>query len=234
MLDSVDLLNAREIFSFPHLEVVLSILMKGTLAMRFTSEANPGDLTHVTTSGSDRGVISNSSVKLPQNVLADLRTDHAGEVGAIQIYQGVLFFARDPALRAFAAKHLVTERRHLRNIELWLPSSHYSRLLPVWRLAGFLTGAVPALIGPKAVYATIEAVETFVYRHYNEQIQTLASIPSLKSLRLTLLSCQIDEETHREEAVIAFGSVKRDILLRAWCAIVAAGSAAAVTVSRIV
>jgi len=202
--------------------------------MRFWSEANPSDLTNATTSGSDREIVASPSVKLPPKVLADLRTDHAGEVGAVQIYQGILFFARDPALRAFAAKHLLTERRHLRNIELWFPASHYSRLLPVWRLAGFLTGAVPALIGPKAVYATIEGVETFVYHHYNEQIRTLASIPTLESLRLTLLSCQIDEETHREEAVIAFGGVKRGVLLRAWCAIVAAGSAAAVNVSRIV
>jgi len=202
--------------------------------MRFLSEANPSGLTETTASGSNEGITTWPCVELPATVLADLRTNHAGEVGAVHIYLGVLFFARDPALRAFAAQHLTTERSHLRAIELWLPSSQYSRLLPVWRLAGFLTGAVPALMGPKVVYATIEAVETFVHRHYGEQIRTLASIPSLELLRLTLLNCQIDEETHRKEAIIQFGGARRGIFLRAWCALVAVGSAVAVSVSRMI
>jgi demethoxyubiquinone hydroxylase (CLK1/Coq7/Cat5 family) len=53
---------------------------------------------------------------LPQQVLADLRTDHAGEVGAVCIYLGVLFITRDPVLRTFAQHHLTTERSHLSQI----------------------------------------------------------------------------------------------------------------------
>lgn len=53
---------------------------------------------------------------LPKWVFADLRTDHAGEVGAICIYRGVLQFARDPALRAFAQHHLATEQKHLASL----------------------------------------------------------------------------------------------------------------------
>jgi ubiquinone biosynthesis monooxygenase Coq7 len=40
--------------------------------------------------------------QLPAWVFADLRTDHAGEVGAVCIYQGVLQFARDPGTAVFA------------------------------------------------------------------------------------------------------------------------------------
>lgn len=170
--------------------------------------------------------------RLPAQVLADLRTDHAGEIGAVCIYQGVLRFARDPALRAFAQHHLLTEQKHLRQIEAWLPQANYSRLLPMWRLAGFLTGALPALVGPQAVYATIEAVETFVYHHYEEQIQALAAMPPLAALRLTLLECQADEAAHRDEAAAARGSEKRGLVLRAWCATVAFGSRAAVALIR--
>jgi len=112
---------------------------------------------------------------LPRWVVADLRTDHAGEVGAVCIYLGVLRVARDPRLRDFAQHHLATEQKHLQTIESWLPVVHHSRLLPVWRLAGFLTGALPALLGPRAVYATIEAVETFVDQHYAQQVRALAS-----------------------------------------------------------
>ena len=169
---------------------------------------------------------------MPGWVLADLRTDHAGEVGAVCIYRGVLRFAKDPAVRAFAEHHLATEQSHLQHIEAWLPQQHYSRLLPIWRLAGFLTGALPALLGPKAVYATIEAVETFVDRHYEEQVQALASQPSLQSLRHTLLECQADELVHRDEAAGARGPEQPGVLLRLWCSVVGRGSRAAVAVCR--
>ena len=167
-------------------------------------------------------------------ILADLVTDHAGEVGAVCIYQGVLRIARDPALRAFAQRHLATEQNHLRQIETWLPPDHYSPLLPVWRLAGFLTGALPALLGPKAVYATIEAVETFVDCHYEEQIRALAFTPALRELRQTLLNCQADEVAHRDEATAARGHGKPGIALRVWCALVGAGSRGAVALCRYV
>jgi ubiquinone biosynthesis monooxygenase Coq7 len=165
-------------------------------------------------------------------VFADLRTDHAGEVGAVCIYLGVLQFARDPALRAFAEHHLVTEQKHLRLISGWLPPAYYSRLLPLWRIAGFLTGALPALFGPKAVYATIEAVETFVNQHYEEQILALASQSDLSELRQTLLDCQADEVAHRDEAAAARGPTQPGWVLRAWCAMVGAGSKAAVSLIR--
>jgi ubiquinone biosynthesis monooxygenase Coq7 len=170
---------------------------------------------------------------LPAWVFAHLRTDHAGEVGAICIYKGVLQFASDPVLRAFAEHHLATEQNHLRLISGWLPPSQYSRLLPLWRLAGFLTGALPALFGPKAVYATIEAVETFVNHHYEEQILALARQIELRNLRQTLLDCQADEVAHRDEAAAAArGFSHSSWILRAWCAMVGAGSKAAVTLIR--
>jgi ubiquinone biosynthesis monooxygenase Coq7 len=169
---------------------------------------------------------------LPAEVFADLRTDHAGEVGAVFIYQGVLQFARDPMLRAFAEHHLVTEQKHLRLIAGWLPKSEYSRLLPLWKLAGFLTGALPALFGSKAVYSTIEAVETFVNHHYEDQIRALDSQPKLLDLRQTLLDCQADEVAHRDEAAAALGSTRPNLVLRAWCTMVGIGSKAAVSLIR--
>ena len=142
--------------------------------------------------------------------------------------------ARDPALRAFAQRHLATEQNHLRQIKTWLSPEHYSHLLPVWRLAGFLTGALPALLGPRAVYATIEAVETFVDYHYEEQIRVLATMPALNELRATLLNCQADEVAHRDEANDARGPGRPGIALRAWCALVGAGSRGAVALCRYV
>jgi ubiquinone biosynthesis monooxygenase Coq7 len=170
---------------------------------------------------------------LPAWVYVHLRTDHAGEVGAVCIYQGVLRFASDPELRSFAEHHLATEQNHLRLISAWLPAAQYSRLLPLWRLAGFLTGVLPALFGPKAVYATIEAVETFVNHHYEEQTLAMARQIELRNLRQTLLDCQADEVAHREEAAAASRSLSQSgWVLRAWCAMVGVGSKAAVNLIR--
>ena len=182
--------------------------------------------------GQPCGIRVASGHALPAEVVADLRTDHAGEVGAVCIYQGVLRVTRDPVLRAFAERHMETEEAHLRKIEAWLPKKRHSRLLPVWRLAGFLTGALPALLGPRAVYGTIEAVEQFVDQHYGEQIRHLEQYPELRALRQVLLDCQADEVAHRDEAAAAHGTGQRGLVLRAWCWLVNAGSRGAVAVCR--
>lgn len=171
-----------------------------------------------------------------------LRTDHAGETGAVMIYRGVLAFARDPAVRHFAARHLATEQRHLGKIEAVVPVAERSRLLPLWRAAGWLTGALPALCSARAVYLTVDAVETFVDQHYAEQLawidrhgaETLpvgvwASLP-LASLRATLSACRQDELAHRDEARRAAAGGP-GLAGRLWCAVVAFGSRAAVRAS---
>ncbi|MEL7485721.1 MAG: demethoxyubiquinone hydroxylase family protein [Pseudomonadota bacterium] len=165
------------------------------------------------------------------NIIADLRTDHAGETGAVWIYRGVLTFARNKALIEFARHHLETEQSHLDLINEILPRNERSVLTPMWRVAGWITGAAPALFGPRAVYATIEAVETFVDRHYEEQIQKLIGRADYRSLLEVLRRCQADEVAHRDEA-----REKQDRpagpLLSLWTKIVAFGSESAVSLAR--
>lgn len=161
----------------------------------------------------------------------ELRSDHAGETGAVFIYAGILAVSRDPGLREFASRHRATEAEHLRLIEAWLPAGRRSRLLPAWRLAGWLTGALPALVGPRTVYATIAAVETFVDRHYQHQIDHLLAHPGPEGLLPLLQTCQADECAHRDEAAAA-AAVPPSALLRLWCAVVGAGSAGAVVLAR--
>ena len=112
-----------------------------------------------------------------------------------------------------------------------VPVAHRTRLLPLWHVMGWLTGALPALFGRKAIFATIEAVETFVDHHYAQQIVRLGNLGEEGVLRQTLLDCQIDEVSHRDEAA-ALGSQYRNLLLRLWCAVVGTGSAAAVVVAK--
>lgn len=143
---------------------------------------------------------------LPAQLRRELRTDHAGEAGAVMIYRGILAVTRHPQVREFAQHHLRTEARHLELIETVVPRSGRSLLLPVWRVAGWLTGAIPACFGAGAVYATIESVETFVDQHYAEQLRMIDTLsdeslkPSLTTLRALLADCQQDEVTHRDDA----------------------------------
>jgi ubiquinone biosynthesis monooxygenase Coq7 len=167
----------------------------------------------------------------PAWLIADLRSDHAGETGAVWIYRGILAVAPDPGVRAFAERHKETEQGHLDLLEEVLAPADRSRLLPIWRVAGFLTGFLPALFGPRAVYATIDAVETFVDHHYQEQLDRLDEARIEPALRALLAKCQEDEIHHRDEAREAAGPPPGAVL-RAWAWMVGAGSKAAVAAAR--
>ena len=168
---------------------------------------------------------------LPPWLQQELRSDHAGEYGAVMIYRGILAISKDARIREFAEHHLVTEQKHLRLMEQIMAPAFRTRLLPIWRVMGWLTGALPALFGREAVFATIEAVETFVDRHYQQQIDRLDPDGAHGVLRDTLLACQADEIFHRDEAA-ALRVSRRHAILRIWCAIVGWGSAVAVIAAK--
>ena len=174
-------------------------------------------------------------VTIPRWLVGDLRSDHAGETGAVWIYRGILSVSFNRSVREFAERHLVSERRHLREIEVLLPPAHRSRLLPIWRVAGFITGALPALAGSRTVFHTVEAVEAFVDTHYAAQIRKIGPNEgphkSLAAIRAILVDCRGDEIDHfneaRKLAISRPGPVGR-----LWCALVALGSQLAVACAR--
>jgi len=198
--------------------------------------------------GGDAVPIPPSIRDFPVRLLRELRTDHAGETGAVMIYRGVLAVARDPALRDFARHHLDTEQRHLDLVEAVVPPRWRSRLLPLWRVSGWLTGALPACLGPRAVYATIQAVETFVDRHYAEQVVLIDALlrdgrpaldtatatdpaTALHTLRALLEQCRLDEVAHRDDAGARWDG-RCGLGMRVWTHVVGRGSEGAVAVCR--
>ncbi len=168
---------------------------------------------------------------LPSDMIGDLRSDHAGETGAVWIYKGILFVSRDEKVRAFSSHHLTTESKHLELLSALLPPLRRSWLLVPWRVAGFVTGALPALFGQRTVFATIAAVETFVGVHYQHQIDALQQRPEHAVLRQVLIDCQKDEHAHRDEAA-GYLSQPPGGVLALWCAAIGSGSAIAVTLAR--
>jgi len=163
-----------------------------------------------------------------------LRSDHAGEVGAVYIYKGILSIAKDPALVEFSKRHLETEKEHLRKIEEVLPVSKRSKLVGIWKVAGYLLGFLPSLFGPRIVFATIEAVESFVEDHYEEQLKYLRAQNDPDQTLINLLqSCQDDEIEHKNESAIKKRSTP-GFLLNFWMKIVGWGSSSAVKVAKII
>ena len=163
-----------------------------------------------------------------------IRSDHACEVGAVYIYKGILSIAKDPALVEFSKRHLETEKEHLRKIEEVLPASKRSKLVGIWKVAGYLLGFLPSLFGPRIVFATIEAVESFVEDHYEEQLKYLRAQNDPDQALINLLqSCQDDEIEHKNESAIKKRSTP-GFLLNFWMKIVGWGSSSAVKVAKII
>lgn len=169
--------------------------------------------------------------KLPSWLIAELRSDHAGEMGAVYIYKGILRVTRDTRVRQFATQHLKTEVKHLELMETLIGLEDQSIFIPMWRLAGFFTGAIPALFGANAIYATIHSVETFVDKHYQQQVKRLVNEAGHKQLAEAIEACRKDEVQHRDEAK-GFLLRSPGPLLRAWCWLVGFGSRNAVAVAR--
>ena len=60
---------------------------------------------------------------IPNIIIPDLRTNHAGETGAVFIYKGILSVSKDKEIIEFAENHLLTEKNHLELIEKILPDN---------------------------------------------------------------------------------------------------------------
>ncbi|MFC3068410.1 demethoxyubiquinone hydroxylase family protein [Phenylobacterium soli] len=134
-----------------------------------------------------------------------LRVDHAGELGAVQIYRGqraVLGSApgRD-RINGQLAEMEAQEAEHLARFDRLLTERGVrpTAMTPVWRLAGFALGAGTALLGEKAAHACTEAVENVIEQHYAGQIAEIAEREPELAAELTKFR---DEElAHRDLAV---------------------------------
>ena len=134
-----------------------------------------------------------------------IRVDHAGEYGAVRIYEGQLAVLRG---RKGAERSVETiahmaeqEQRHLKAFDALINERKVrpTALEPVWRVAGFALGAATAMMGEKAAFACTAAVEEVIDEHYAAQIAALEDKdPALKE---KIEDFRADEAAHRETAL---------------------------------
>ena len=153
--------------------------------------------------------------------LSLLRSDHAGEIGAVNIYKGILWCAKDPVVLAFANCHLEVESKHLASVESILTRKKRSILSPLWVVAGRLLGLMAVFGGKNFLFSTIASVEEFVVEHYEQQLSFFSG-----TVQELLKDMMVDENTHREDA--AHRSSRRymlwDILVKKGCGLAVSAS----------
>jgi ubiquinone biosynthesis monooxygenase Coq7 len=135
-----------------------------------------------------------------------IRVDHAGEYGAVRIYQGqlaVLKRQRGTERSVATIEHMAEqEQRHLQAFDRLVNERKVrpTALEPVWRIAGFALGAATAAMGEKAAFACTAAVEDVIDEHYASQIAALEDgrDPALKE---RIEDFRADEAAHRDTAL---------------------------------
>ena len=133
-----------------------------------------------------------------------IRVDHAGEYGAVRIYEGQLaVLDARPGARTEAAairRMAEQEKAHLERFDRLVNERRVrpTALAPLWSVAGFALGAATALMGPKAAMACTAAVEDVIDEHYARQVERLDGDPELKA---TVAKFRDDEILHRDEAL---------------------------------
>ncbi|WP_417317497.1 demethoxyubiquinone hydroxylase family protein [Emcibacter sp.] len=131
-----------------------------------------------------------------------LRVDHAGEYGAVRIYQGQLAVLGDRHPKSAMIQHMKEQEDvHLDRFNKLLIERNVrpTALTPLWHIAGFALGAGTALLGEKAAMACTEAVEEVIDRHYAAQIEELGE--DEKELAADLEKFRQEEAEHHDIAV---------------------------------
>ena len=127
-----------------------------------------------------------------------IRVDHAGEYGAVRIYQGQLaVLGRGP--KGDIVRHMLEQEEHHVKTFAGLVADRRVRptaLLPLWHLAGFALGAVSAAIGERGAMACTVAVEEAIDEHYAQQAAVLDDDEA--GLRSTIERFRAEELEHRD------------------------------------
>jgi len=133
-----------------------------------------------------------------------VRVDHAGELGAIRIYDGQLTILRNSESGAKIQEMRDQEQAHVDVFRRLVRERRVrpSLLLPVFNLGAYAMGVGSALLGKEAAMACTEAVEEVISSHYNDQLrEVIQDLPDDSELREILKTFRDDEQSHREIAI---------------------------------
>ncbi len=117
----------------------------------------------------------------PNKLEEFIRVDHAGERGAIKIYEGQLLalntFVKDEDLKKTVEEMKVHEKEHHDYFENEIKKRNIkpTKLLPLWDLLGVGLGFGSTILGKKAAMLCTASVEEVIDKHYLSQLNQLGS-----------------------------------------------------------
>jgi ubiquinone biosynthesis monooxygenase Coq7 len=131
-----------------------------------------------------------------EEIKSILRVNHAGELGAQQIYKAQRKILGDDPDLVFMAEQ---EIEHLKTFTKLMVENKVqpTTFQPLWHLLSYGMGAVTALMGKRAAHACTIAVEEVIVDHYQQQIDVLKEFPEHKNLLDTIQQFQKEEDHHR-------------------------------------
>ena len=133
-----------------------------------------------------------------------IRVDHAGERGAVKIYEGQLLalntFVKDDDLKKTIEEMKVHETEHCQFFEKEIKKRNIkpTKFLPLWDLLGVGLGFGSTLLGKKAAMLCTASVEEVIDKHYLDQINQLG--PEEKDLKAKITKFREDELEHKDIA----------------------------------
>ena len=173
--------------------------------------------------------------KTDQKILEEIiRVDHAGERGAIKIYEGQLLalstIKQDKNLKKIIEEMKEHEKEHLEYFEKEIQKRNMkpNYLLPLWDLMGVSLGFGSALLGKKATLLCTASVEEVIEDHYENQLGKIGE--DEKDLKTKIEKFKGDEVNHKN---IAYESgASRTGIYSIMDKIIRTGSKIAITISE--
>ena len=133
-----------------------------------------------------------------------IRVDHAGERGAIKIYEGQLLalktIKKDDNLKDQIEKMKEHEKEHFEFFEKEIQKRNIkpTYLLPLWDLMGVALGFGTTILGKKAAMLCTASVEEVIDGHYASQIDKLGDDEN--NLKQKIIKFRSDELDHKNLA----------------------------------
>ena len=163
-----------------------------------------------------------------------IRVDHAGERGAIKIYEGQLLalntIVKNDELKKKIEEMQVHEKEHCDYFEKEIKKRNIrpTKFLPLWDLLGVGLGFSSTLIGKKAAMLCTASVEEVIDKHYKNQINQLKN--DEKELKRKIIKFR-DDELHHKDIAYEEGATKEGFYY-IMDKIIKAGSKIAINISE--
>ena len=163
-----------------------------------------------------------------------IRVDHAGERGAIKIYEGQLLalstLVNNEDLKKTIKQMKKHEEEHYNFFETEIIKRNIkpTKLLPMWDLLGLALGFGSTILGKKTAMLCTASVEEVIDGHYKKQIDKLES--DEKILKNKIIKFR-EDELHHKDIAYDEGATKKGIY-SLMDKIVKTGSKVAITISE--